>query len=146
MIQAWPIRRTSEWLGLWTREGSVGVLSGQRGTVQGLWQPCAVAGVLQQHGGGTLAPPAHGSPRLSSFLRLLGPPSCSLPHRETDLASVTYSQELDPWKVKCALTPRSPLVSDIFLLSYWCDLISWTLWIVQWLLFPLRTGCWEALR
>lgn len=74
VTQAWPIRRTSEWLGLWTREGSVRVLSGQRGTVQGLWQPCAVAGVLQQHGGGTLAPPAHGSPRLSSFLRLLGPP------------------------------------------------------------------------
>lgn len=73
-------------------------------------------------------------------------PSYSLPHREPDLVSVTHSQERDPWKVKCALVPRSPLVSDIFLLSYWCGLISWTLWIVQWLLFPLRTGCWEALR
>lgn len=69
-----------------------------------------------------------------------GLPSCSFPHREPDLVSVAYSQEPDPWKVKCALIPRSLLVSDIFLLSYWCGLISWTLWIVQWLLFPHRTG------
>lgn len=72
-IQAWPVRGTHEWLSLWTREGSVRVLSGQGGAIQVLWQPCAVAGVLQ-HGGGTLAIPAHGSPGLPSFLHPMGPP------------------------------------------------------------------------
>lgn len=53
---------------LWTREGRVRILPGQRGTVRWLWQPSAAAGGPATPWRGATCPSAHGSPRPPSFL------------------------------------------------------------------------------
>ena len=72
--------------------------------------------------GGTLALPAHGSPRPPSH----GASIMLFPSWGARLGSVTTAGNSDPRTSRSAFTPTSPLASGTFLLSDWCGLVLGT--------------------